>query len=194
MSPIVSWGPGSTAKSPSLWTLGKRAWLHQRKANRDIILTQLSRRFGVFNFYSSSCGACDIFSPIPGSVSDKYGLSVLAVLMDGGPSPVFPDYMIDSGQHERLGLPEVACPPAGPLQGVCGSVDIGGILNAPASGPWSVYTAFRLTDRPAGWICPSGKTPYYQSVAAFASVPEHQSSKQGASSAGSEALNSAPSE
>jgi conjugal transfer pilus assembly protein TraF len=85
-------------------TLGKRAWLDQRKADRDIILAQLSQRYGVFYFFSSSCGACDIFSPILKAVSDKYGLSVLAVSMDGGPSPVFPDYMVDSGQYERLGL------------------------------------------------------------------------------------------
>lgn len=85
-------------------TLGKRAWLDQRKADRDIILSQLSQRYGVFYFYSSSCGACDIFSPILKAVSDKYGLSVLAVSMDGGPTAVFPDYMVDSGQYERLGL------------------------------------------------------------------------------------------
>lgn len=85
-------------------TLGKRAWLDQRKADRDIILSQLSQRYGVFYFYSSSCGACDIFSPILKAVSDKYGLSVLAVSMDGGPTSVFPDYMVDSGQYERLGL------------------------------------------------------------------------------------------
>jgi conjugal transfer pilus assembly protein TraF len=85
-------------------TLGKRAWLDQRKADRDIILAQLSQRYGVFYFYSSACGACDIFSPILKAVSDKFGLSVLAVSMDGGPSSVFPDYMVDSGQYERLGL------------------------------------------------------------------------------------------
>lgn len=85
-------------------TLGKRAWLDQRKADRDIILSQLSQRYGVFYFYSSSCGACDIFSPILRAVSDKYGMSVLAVSMDGGPSAVFPNYMVDSGQYERLGL------------------------------------------------------------------------------------------
>ena len=85
-------------------TLGKRAWLAQRKSDRDIILGQLSQRYGVFYFYSSSCGACDIFSPILKAVSDKYGLSVLAVSMDGGPSAVFPNYMVDSGQYARLGL------------------------------------------------------------------------------------------
>jgi conjugal transfer pilus assembly protein TraF len=84
-------------------TLGKRAWIDQRKGDRDLVMAQLSQRYGVFYFYASSCGACDIFSPILKAVSDKYGLSVLAVSMDGGPSAVFPGYMVDSGQYERLG-------------------------------------------------------------------------------------------
>ena len=66
-------------------------------------LAQLSQRYGVFYFYSSSCGACDIFSPILKAVSDKYGL-VGACCVDGrGTVSVFPDYMVDSGQYERLG-------------------------------------------------------------------------------------------
>jgi|TARA_R110000868_G_scaffold404902_1_gene683666 conjugal transfer pilus assembly protein TraF len=85
-------------------TLGKRAWIDQRKGDRDLVMAQLSQRYGVFYFYASSCGACDIFSPILKAVSDKYGLSVLAVSMDGGPSAVFPGYMVDSGQYERLGM------------------------------------------------------------------------------------------
>lgn len=85
-------------------TLGKRAWIDGRKADRDIVMSQLSQRYGVFYFYSSSCQACDIFSPILKAVSDKYGLNVLAVSMDGGPSTTFPDYMVDSGQYQKLGL------------------------------------------------------------------------------------------
>ncbi len=85
-------------------TLGKRTWLDARKADRDLVMAQLSQRYGVFYFYASSCGACDVFSPILKAVSDKYGMSVLAVSMDGGPSSVFPNYMVDTGQYERLGL------------------------------------------------------------------------------------------
>jgi conjugal transfer pilus assembly protein TraF len=85
-------------------TLGKRAWLDGRKTDRDIVMSQLSQRYGVFYFYSSSCGACDIFAPIMKAVSDKYGLNILAVSMDGGPTAVFPNYMVDSGQYQKMGL------------------------------------------------------------------------------------------
>ena len=67
-------------------------------------MADLSRRYGVFYFFSSSCGACDIFAPILKAVSDRYAFPVLAVSMDGGPSTTFRDYMVDSGQYERLGL------------------------------------------------------------------------------------------
>ena len=85
-------------------TLGKRAWIDERKNDRDRVMASLSQRYGVFYFFASSCGACDIFSPILKAVSDKYGLSVLAVSTDGGPSATFPGYMVDSGQYEKLGL------------------------------------------------------------------------------------------
>lgn len=85
-------------------TLGKRAWIDERKSDRDRVMASLSQRYGVFYFFASSCGACDIFSPILKAVSDKYGLSVLAVSTDGGPSSTFPGYMVDSGQYEKLGL------------------------------------------------------------------------------------------
>ena len=48
--------------------------------------------------------ADEIFGPILKSVSDKFGLAVLAVSMDGGPTASFPEYVVDAGQYERLGL------------------------------------------------------------------------------------------
>lgn len=85
-------------------TLGKRAWIDQRKTDRDQVMAQIGRRYGVFYFFASSCGACDIFAPILKAVRDRYALPVLAVSMDGGPSTTFHDYMVDTGQYERLGL------------------------------------------------------------------------------------------
>jgi conjugal transfer pilus assembly protein TraF len=44
-------------------TLGKTAWLAQRKTDREAVIASLSERYGLFFFYSSSCGACEVFSP-----------------------------------------------------------------------------------------------------------------------------------
>jgi len=85
-------------------TLGKTAWLEQRKNDREAVIASLSQRYGLFFFYSSSCGACEVFSPIVRSLSDKYHLSVLPVSMDGGPTPAFPRYVVNQGQYEKMGL------------------------------------------------------------------------------------------
>jgi len=85
-------------------TLGKTAWLAQRKTDREAVIASLSERYGLFFFYSSSCGACEVFSPIVRTLSDKYHLSVLPVSMDGGPTPAFPRFGVNQGQYEKMGL------------------------------------------------------------------------------------------
>ncbi len=86
-------------------TVGKRAWIDNRKADRDAVLTNLSQRYGLFYFYAQSCGACDILAPILRSVADSHRMAVMAVSMDGGPSRDFPNYVVDSGQRARMGVP-----------------------------------------------------------------------------------------
>ena len=85
-------------------TVGKRAWLDNRKADRDTGLTNLGQRYGLFYFYAQSCGACEIFGPILRSVADSHGMTVMAVSMDGGPNRDFPNYVVDSGQRARMGV------------------------------------------------------------------------------------------
>lgn len=86
-------------------TVGKRAWLDNRKADRDAVMAGLSQRYGLFYFFAQSCGACELFAPILRSVSDSHGMAVMAVSMDGGPSREFPNYVVDAGQRERMGVP-----------------------------------------------------------------------------------------
>ncbi len=86
-------------------TVGKRLWLDNRQADRDAVLTSLGQRYGLFYFYAQSCGACEVFAPILRSVTDSHRMSVMAVSMDGGPSRDFPNYVVDSGQRSRMGVP-----------------------------------------------------------------------------------------
>ncbi|MGF7154775.1 conjugal transfer protein TraF [Novosphingobium gossypii] len=85
-------------------SLGKQTWMADRKAQKASTMKSLSQRYGVFYFYSSACSACRVFSPIIRSISDRYGLEVLAVSMDGGPNETFPRYAVNTGQYERMGL------------------------------------------------------------------------------------------
>lgn len=85
-------------------TLAKQTWLEDRKAQREGSMAALTERYGVFYFYSSTCSACRTFSPVMRALSDNYGLEVLAVSMDGGPNEAFPNFVVDSGQYQRMGL------------------------------------------------------------------------------------------
>ena len=91
-------------------TLAKQTWAEDRKAQREGSMAALTERYGVFYFYSSSCSACRTFSPVMRALSDTYGLEVLAVSMDGGPNEAFPNYVVDSGQYQRMGLQGGAVP------------------------------------------------------------------------------------
>ncbi|MCO4091486.1 MAG: conjugal transfer protein TraF [Sphingorhabdus sp.] len=91
-------------------TLAKRAWTDNRKIEHDMALRGLSQRYGIFYFYAQSCAACETFAPILKSLADRSGFNVVAVSMDGGPNRVFPNYVVDAGQHARMGLASKATP------------------------------------------------------------------------------------
>jgi conjugal transfer pilus assembly protein TraF len=73
-------------------------------------MAQLAQRYGVFYFYAQSCAVCEIQSPILKSISDSNRFAVVAVSMDGGPNKTFPNYVVDSGQRARMGLPGKGTP------------------------------------------------------------------------------------
>jgi len=91
-------------------TLGKRLWSDTRRMERASTMASLSQRYGVFYFYSSSCGACEVFSPILRSLSDQYGMTVLPVSMDGGPNAAFPNYVVNTTQYQQMGLTDGTVP------------------------------------------------------------------------------------
>ena len=86
-------------------TVAKRAWTDNRTSDRSQVLSHLGQRYGMFYFFAQSCGACEIFAPILRSVAESHGLAVMAVSTDGGPSKDFPNYVVDSGQRARMGVP-----------------------------------------------------------------------------------------
>lgn len=91
-------------------SLAKRQWTDDRRADQERALVRLGDRYGVFYFFAQGCAACDVFSPILKSVADSHGLHVMAISTDGGPSPVFPRYVVDSGQRARMGIDSKVTP------------------------------------------------------------------------------------
>jgi conjugal transfer pilus assembly protein TraF len=91
-------------------TLGKRLWADTREQDKTALLANLSKRYGLYYFFAQSCSACDVFAPILKGFTKSHNMSVLAVSMDGGPTRIFPDYVVDSGQHRKFGLSSKATP------------------------------------------------------------------------------------
>lgn len=86
-------------------TVAKRTWTDNRTVTRDQVLSRLGQRYGMFYFFAQSCAACEVFSPILRSVADSHRINVMAVSTDGGPSRQFPNYVVDSGQRQHMGVP-----------------------------------------------------------------------------------------
>ncbi len=84
--------------------LGKRTWLDARNNDRNQVLQGIAKRYGVFYFYSSACAACEVFAPIMKGVSDRFGMTVMAVSLDGGPNRAFPNFTVDTGQYAAMGM------------------------------------------------------------------------------------------
>ena len=85
-------------------TLAKRVWTSARKQEASQILNTLGERYGVFFFFSSACPYCRAFSPVLHSWAQRHNISVLAVSLDGGALPEWPNPVRDTGQAQRFGL------------------------------------------------------------------------------------------
>lgn len=85
-------------------TIGKSAWQQVRQDEQAKTMQSLGQRYGVFFFFSSTCGACESFGPILRSLSDHYHMTILPVSLDGGANSAFPNYVVDKGQYQKMGL------------------------------------------------------------------------------------------
>lgn len=62
----------------------------------------LSKQYGLFFFFRSTCPYCHRFAPIVKEFSEKYGISVIPVSLDGGALPQFPNVKIDNGASQEF--------------------------------------------------------------------------------------------
>lgn len=71
-------------------------------ANDGETLKHAAQEQGLFFFYSASCPYCQRFALILKEFSEHYGFKVLAISMDGGYLPSFPDALLDEGQKNQF--------------------------------------------------------------------------------------------
>jgi conjugal transfer pilus assembly protein TraF len=74
--------------------------------SRDSTLERIATVAGVLFFFNSECPYCEAQAPILAMLQQRFGFTIRAVSIDGGPLPngLFPDYQRDRGQAARLGV------------------------------------------------------------------------------------------
>ena len=77
---------------------------HQEITKR---IKALAQEYGLFFFFKSKCAYCHHFAPIVKDFAKKHGWSVLAVSLDGGTLPEFPEARKDNGMAARLQVSHV---------------------------------------------------------------------------------------
>jgi thiol-disulfide isomerase/thioredoxin len=73
-------------------------------AHGGVLLEQAARTQGFFFFYSASCPHCQRFAPQLKQFSESYGFKVVAISVDGGYLPSFPDAVMDNGQKHSFAV------------------------------------------------------------------------------------------
>jgi len=84
--------------------VGKESWIDKRNSDVENTVRNINDRYGVFFLFSGSCPHCHRYSPILKAFQQKYGISIIAVSMDGGSLPEWPKFMVNRGQIARMGI------------------------------------------------------------------------------------------
>lgn len=69
-------------------------------------LSKIAKTCGLFFFFHSACPHCQAQAEVLEALERRYGFKILAVSIDGGalPGGQYPNYRIDSGQAQALGV------------------------------------------------------------------------------------------
>lgn len=70
-------------------------------------IMRLAAEYGLFFFFRKNCSYCHHFAPIVKRFAENYGWSILAISLDGGTLPEFPNAKQNNGIAERLNITHV---------------------------------------------------------------------------------------
>jgi conjugal transfer pilus assembly protein TraF len=90
--------------------LAKHSWIDQRRQATQSALQQVPEHYGLFFFFRADCPFCHKFAPVLRDFADRYALDVLAVSLDGGGLPHWPEAVPNAGQAQRLGFDRLPVP------------------------------------------------------------------------------------
>lgn len=74
----------------------------EESRGKEAAIESFAKKTGLFFFYKSTCPYCKRFAPILKNFAAHYGMTVIAVTMDGMPLPEFLDSRMDNGQSTKF--------------------------------------------------------------------------------------------
>lgn len=70
-------------------------------------IQSLASEYGLFFFFRESCPYCHAFAPVLKNFENQYGITVMAISLDGGTLPDYPMAVNDNGLAEKLAVETV---------------------------------------------------------------------------------------
>lgn len=86
-------------------TFGTQLATSKSEAAKKAVFRDIATKSGIWYFFRSDCQYCERQGPVLRSISDQYGIPVVAISLDGGPPPggdFAQRYLVDSGQAAQL--------------------------------------------------------------------------------------------
>lgn len=96
----------TTLENPTAQS-ARHVYLDQERLILEQKVKTLSKEYGLFFFFKKGCPYCHHFAPIVKQFSERFGWKVLAISLDGGTVPEFPEATNDNGAANALGIQTV---------------------------------------------------------------------------------------
>jgi conjugal transfer pilus assembly protein TraF len=90
--------------------IGKREWADTRAADRELFLSKVAPKIGLFYVFRGNCGPCHVFSPIMRDFAARYAITVRGVSVDGSRNDYVPLSFVDHGQLRSWGVDSPTTP------------------------------------------------------------------------------------
>jgi conjugal transfer pilus assembly protein TraF len=84
--------------------LGRQIYVKEQSRKKERILKEMAKDYGLFFFFSSNCSYCQKMAPIVKNFAKRFGWQVLAISVDGNGLAEFPDFVVNEGQAQTLGI------------------------------------------------------------------------------------------
>ncbi len=79
-----------------------QVYAKNQKRHTQKMIQHFAKHQGLFFFFSSRCDYCKVFAPVVKAFANQYGVSILAISMDGQGIAEFSHFVLDQGASQAL--------------------------------------------------------------------------------------------